>query len=198
MSGSSATAGVYVQGPPELVIADNRVKVAAGNGIEVYSNVAGMLGATVTGNLCIDTSAGVNAYYIRAAGAGAVLNMLFNSNGQSGFTNAIATSGSVQFVKDVAETFMGTTAPGNNSITLTAGVSAQTAIFSAVLTANRTVTLSTTNAQNGDWFRIVRTAAATGAFNIDVGGLKTLSAASTWCEVTYNGSAWVLTANGAL
>ena len=198
LSGAAITAGVFIQGVPELIVADNSVKVAAGNGIEVYSNVAGMLGSTVTGNLCVDTGAGVNAYFIRAAGAGAIVNMLFNDNAQSGFTNPIATSGPVLFVKDVAATLFGTTLPGNASITLTAGASAQTVIFNAVLTANRTVTLSTTNAQNGDMFRIVRTAAATGAFNIDVGGLKTLATAGLWCDVTYNGSAWVLTANGAL
>ncbi len=198
VSGAAVTAGIFVQGAPELVMADNRVKVAAGNGIEIYSNVAGMLGASVTGNLCVDTSAGVHAYYIRAAGAGLIANMALSGNAQSGFTNAVTTSGPVLFVKDVVDTFLGTVAPGNASVTLTAGASAQTAIFSAVLTANRTVTLSATNAQNGDMFRVVRTAAATGAFSIDVGGLKTLATAGLWCEVTYNGSAWVLTANGAL
>jgi hypothetical protein len=44
----------------------------------------------------------------------------------------------------------------------------------------------------GRTFRIVRTANATGAFNLNVGTgpLKAL-AVSTWCDVTYNGSAWL-------
>lgn len=53
------------------------------------------------------------------------------------------------------------------------------------------ITLSTTGAYNGAKFRIVREASATGAFNLNVGTgpLKALTAASTWCEVEYDGSA---------
>jgi hypothetical protein len=63
------------------------------------------------------------------------------------------------------------------------------------LTADRTVTLSTTDAVGGMkmWFQ--RTGA--GSFNLNIGGLKNLST-NTWCEVTYSGSAWILTAYGAL
>ncbi len=63
------------------------------------------------------------------------------------------------------------------------------------LTADRVVTLSTTGAYNGATFKITRT--GTGAFNLDIGGLKSL-VPNTWCEVTYNGTAWRLTQYGAL
>lgn len=67
------------------------------------------------------------------------------------------------------------------------------------LTADRAVTLSTTYARTGARFRIIRTAAATGAFNLNVGTgpLKAL-AVGTWCDVEYDGSAWFLAAYGAL
>lgn len=63
------------------------------------------------------------------------------------------------------------------------------------LTADRTVTLSTTDAYAGARARFTRTGG--GAFNLSIGGLKNL-ATNTWCEITYNGSAWYLSAYGAL
>jgi hypothetical protein len=65
------------------------------------------------------------------------------------------------------------------------------------LTANRTVTLSSTNAFSGCRFRVTRSAGATGSFDLNVGGLKIL-AAGEWCDVEYDGSAWVLSAYGTL
>jgi Right handed beta helix region len=198
MTGASVTAGIIVQSAPSLSISSNFVDIAAGNGVEVYSNTAGMTGGTIVGNNVKGNSTGTNGYYIRAAGAGTITNLTFADNVSNGFTTPILTSSQVFFGKDVLETSLGASAPGNNSITLTPGVSAKVAVFNVALTVNRTVTLSTTNAQKGDQFRITRTAAATGAFNIDVGGLKTLTAVSQWCDVMYDGSAWVLTAYGTL
>ena len=70
-------------------------------------------------------------------------------------------------------------------------------VLTAPITANRTVTLSTTLAQRGTQAFFTRTAASTGAFNWDIGGLKNL-AAGQWCEVGYDGSAWVLLQFGSL
>jgi hypothetical protein len=91
----------------------------------------------------------------------------------------------------------GVTTVGDADATLTARTSAGNQNWSTTLTADRAVTLSTTGALTGDVFRISRP--ASGAFNLNVGSgpLKAL-AAGTWCEVTYNGSAWVLTAAGTL
>jgi hypothetical protein len=86
---------------------------------------------------------------------------------------------------------------GDNSVTIQAGVDAEMQRFATALTANRTVTLSTTSATKGDTFRVVRT--GLGAFTLDVGGLKTIpSATAAFVDVAYNGSAWVLTGYGAL
>lgn len=86
---------------------------------------------------------------------------------------------------------------GNASITLTAG-SARTQRFNTVLTANRTVTLPTSDVFNGMKFRVAREAGATGAFNLTVGGIRVLGAASTWVDVEYDGSAWRVTGYGTL
>lgn len=86
---------------------------------------------------------------------------------------------------------------GDANVTIIAGVDAPTQQFATPLTTNRTVTLSSTNAFTGASFKVVRTAAATGASTLDVGGLKTL-AAGEWAVVEYTGSAWLLTGFGAL
>ena len=88
---------------------------------------------------------------------------------------------------------------GDNSITATVGQTAPTIRYGTALTAPRTITLATTDVPNGSKFRVVRQAAATGASGLAVGTgpLKTL-ALGEWCDVEYNGSAWILTAFGAL
>jgi hypothetical protein len=71
--------------------------------------------------------------------------------------------------------------------------------FRTALSTNRTLTLGTTGARNGQVVRVVREAGATGASTLSVGGLKTL-AVSQWCDVVYdsNTSSWRLTAFGSL
>lgn len=90
---------------------------------------------------------------------------------------------------------------GNADATLTLDQSETIVMFGSAITADRSVTLPGTG-RNGFTIRVVRMAAATGAFNVNVGTgpLKALAAASTWCEVTWSGpaSAWVLTAYGTL
>lgn len=86
---------------------------------------------------------------------------------------------------------------GNTSITLTYG-SAMTQRFNTPLTAARTVTLPTNKVFNGMKFRVVREAGATGAFNLAVGGIKTLSAAGSWVDVEHDGVAWRVTGAGSL
>lgn len=85
---------------------------------------------------------------------------------------------------------------GDSNATLTVG---QPPIqqWTSALTANRTVTLATTGALNGDRFRIVRT--GLGAFTLTVGAVKTMPAATAaWAEVHYDGTAWRLTGYGTL
>jgi hypothetical protein len=86
---------------------------------------------------------------------------------------------------------------GDINATLTPFASFPTNIWKSPLTTNRTVTLSSTGAASGVKFRVTRTAASTGAFTLDVGGLKSL-AAGQWCDVEWDGAVWMLTAFGSL
>lgn len=86
---------------------------------------------------------------------------------------------------------------GDNSVTLTVGTDTPIQLFNTTLTNNRTVTLSTTNAVNGDWFRIVRN--GLGAKTLDVGGLKVIpNSTAAFVDVMFNGTSWVLTGYGTL
>lgn len=73
--------------------------------------------------------------------------------------------------------------------------SAPNILHAAELTADVTLTLDTVGAVRGQTLRITRHSA--GAFNLDVGGLKSL-ATNQWADVTFNGTAWYLSAAGAL
>lgn len=88
---------------------------------------------------------------------------------------------------------------GDSDATLNPLGSLGTNQWQSPLTANRAVTLSTTGAFSGCKFRIVRTTAATGAFNLNVGSgpLKAL-AAGQWCDVEYTASFWQVVAAGSL
>jgi hypothetical protein len=86
----------------------------------------------------------------------------------------------------------GVNSVGDASITLTAMVNMPTQRYATTLTANRTVTLSATNAWQGAWFEIINTQAAA-TYTIDVGGLKTIPAATpATVKVVFNGTAWQL------
>jgi len=88
---------------------------------------------------------------------------------------------------------------GDSGATLSPLGSLGTNVWASPLTADRAVTLSTTNAFSGCKFRITRTAGSTGAFNLNVGSgpLKAL-AAGQWCDVEFDGTNWILTASGSL
>lgn len=86
---------------------------------------------------------------------------------------------------------------GDADATLYPGKSAVTQILNTAITAPRTITLSTDKARNGTTFAVVRRAGASGVLGVSVGGLKTL-AVSQWCEVQFNGTAYILTKFGSL
>lgn len=83
---------------------------------------------------------------------------------------------------------------GDAILTLTPGVTPENVVVNTALTANRVFTLSTTNAVEGDFFNITRVG---GAFNLDVGGVKTL-AADQWGRFVYRGGAWAKQQFGSL
>lgn len=79
--------------------------------------------------------------------------------------------------------------------TYTATWSRAVIFHTGTLTAGRLITLTTAGIPSGWTARFTRT--GSGAFNLSIGGLKNLTT-NTWCDVAYNGSAWVLTAAGSL
>lgn len=88
---------------------------------------------------------------------------------------------------------------GDAAASLAVGSAQRVNVWGTPLTAARAVTLSTVQAVNGTRFRIVRSAAATGAFPLNVGtGPLAALYAGQWCDVVYNGSAWILEARGRL
>lgn len=143
-----------------------------------------------------------------------VLNINNNTNGiiAGGITNFgydyayFDSNGSnSNFVLELSPGFMGkkvrqsTSADrGDNSITIAVGTDAVTQRFATTLTANRTVTFSTSNAVNGDKFRITRTGG--GAFNLGTTGTfnnKSLTQ-NQWADYEFSGSGWYLTGFGSL
>jgi hypothetical protein len=65
-------------------------------------------------------------------------------------------------------------------------------VLTCLLTANRTLTLSGCTPRHGHVLEVVRTASATGAFSIDVGGMKQLTAAGSSARLVYRSETWVL------
>jgi hypothetical protein len=85
-------------------------------------------------------------------------------------------------------------ATSTSNFTLTTLVDAPTIRHTATLSADRTVTLSGTNAYNGVRFHIARTGGGVGLLSI--GGLHMLSG-GRWCIVEHDGSAWRLIGAGS-
>lgn len=85
----------------------------------------------------------------------------------------------------------------NATFTFSPLVSRWNQYLNVPITATRTVTLSTSFAQQGTEATFTRSAAATGASNWAIGSLKNL-AVGQWCKIGYDGSAWVLLQFGSL
>ncbi len=184
-----------------------------------FATLYGLLIPAGTENFNNDYYEGANcSQALRCLSAGpinmGVLNLHDNTNGiigsgmsDFGFDYAINTNNTTDtnVVLEVLPGFRGkkvrqsvSADRGDASVTLTIGVDQISQRFATTLTANRTVTLSTTNAVNGDKFRISRTGA--GAFNLSTSGTfnnKGL-AQDEWVEYEFQGAGWYLTAKGSL
>ena len=203
-----------------LKLTDNEFKTS----VDLANNNSGLMEVngsdiTVRDNNFVSTTAGVNVGNAICNASGAVIsNTVFGNNKANNFaaaikltvgggtfsataeygTEAINCTSSVLLASTVLRrdnVRTGIAAVGDVDTTLVSS-SKGTLWYSSNLTANRTITLSTTSIREGLRFKIVRTGG--GAFNLSVGGLKTLSVSGTWCEVEYTGSAWLLIANGTL
>lgn len=83
----------------------------------------------------------------------------------------------------------------NADATVTPTASVYQVFHTGTLTADRLLTLTTAGMTSGFTIRFTRT--GSGAFNLSASGLKNL-VTNSWCDVVFNGSAWVLTAYGTL
>jgi hypothetical protein len=94
---------------------------------------------------------------------------------------------------------IGVATNGDVAKTLTALFDAETQRWNSPLTVDRAVTLNTNGDYSGAKFRVIRTAAATGAsaLNVGSGPLKVLTP-GTWVDVESDGSAWFVSAAGSL
>ncbi len=128
--------------------------------------------------------------------------------------NLTAAAASLVAVTDAGDFYLGTTVEailqeireaitvdnGDTSQTLTYNSNTPVQRWNTALTANRTATLSTSNAKEGAAFTIIRGSGATGNFSLAVGSLCTLWAPGSWARVRYDAgtTAWVLEAQGLL
>lgn len=185
---------------------ENFTSGAAGS--RVSFNVAGIGSASTTEVIRLEALTGLSMF-----GANVVIDQNRNHLLRSYTigTEPTATAGLVNYTSDLggggnvtvgngtnfkrASNKGQTTVNTNANFTLTVLSSAGNILHTGTLTADRTITLSTTNASVGDEFTITRT--GSGAFNLIVGGLKNL-ATNTWCKVVYDGTAWYLAMYGAL
>ena len=89
---------------------------------------------------------------------------------------------------------------GDADVTFTNNSSARIQRWDTALSANRTLTLSTSNAKEGAKVFAVRGSGATGNFTLAVGSLATLRAPGEWALCAYDAgtSAWVLIGYGTL
>ena len=94
---------------------------------------------------------------------------------------------------------MGIKSNVDESVTLTGWVSSQTQRWNLPLASDKNVTLATADIYAGARFRIIRTAASTGAavLNVGSGPLKALNPGE-WCDVESLGGSWMLTGFGSL
>lgn len=84
--------------------------------------------------------------------------------------------------------------------TSTSDIDGTLLLYNVPIAADRAVTLTVAGAYAGMKWRITREIAATGAFNVNVGTgpLKAMGTVGNWCEVTFDGTAWILSAFGTL
>lgn len=174
--------------------------------VEIHDNVmwqASDPASTPVSPFFLDTTAsttrpayirGAVHYWVAPAGSAAFGSRVTDLRTGRTYRQITATAGTAWALEQVESV---SADRGNVSVTLTIDdVTIQR--FATALTADRTVTFPSAATSRGLRFRVVRESTATGAFNLTVNAGKVLNAAGQWCEYQCNGSAWTLTATGAL
>lgn len=173
-AGNVGSYGVQVHGS-NVWVAGNR-SLLLNPGTKTHNTVyidSTAVKATVFGNAS-------NASYLTVVNAGSASRIYENTNsgtGGVGASNIVAAAGDAN-----------ATAPAAPYATVA---------YSVPITADRTVSVSG-YPHAGDVLRVSRATASTGAFGVIVGASLKSLAAGQWCELTYSGTAWDVTAAGSL
>lgn len=205
-----------------VTVADNSLGEPSPMGIAVYHDNDGL---TVSGNSIVDpwssavtTPAGIavrNSYNVTMVGGNTVRRgsksatyVLVDGVRVDGTTGCRTTLAWNDLVDATAPQYLaaGSLVIGAETVsadlgdadyTAQCGASPTTLYFGTTLTADRAVTLSTTNAYPGARFRITRT--GLGSHTLAVGSVKTIgSATAAFVDVIYQAGAWRLAAYGTL
>lgn len=183
LAGTQTTADVsnieilrLAQASPQLITA------ITGKGYNPFRVFGSLAGTTLRNGVNLALLSGED--YV--VGAGEVLQFMTNSTG--GGVYEVGTTYRPKYA-----------APGNAAFT-TKPAPHCTVTYKLPITADRAVTLNATNPRAGEVVRVVRTAAATGAFNVNVAhslGTKALAAGAN-ATFVYDGAAWELVDSGAV
>lgn len=181
-----------------------------GIGVTVDGQNVRIMGVRVSGNITLaNTMSGACAFIGNVQTAGtftdnspAQVCMVMHHPLGAGFVNINKQTVTQSLNAEEIQTFRVGANSGDADTNLTLDQSQTMIMYNTPLTAARNVNMPA-SARPGKTFRVVRQAGCTGAFNLNVNGpglLKALTAASTWCDVTWSGpaGAFVLTANGTL
>lgn len=184
-SGNRQTKGVYIRcgmaGATlnRVIVDDPDVSDSVSFGVQVDGTGSGTLGAVTLKYGDASNAGAANAFSVRTA-----------TDRVMGIPNRQVAGLSVSGTR------------GDVAVTLTVGSDARIQRWTAALTVDRAVSLSATAALPAARFRILRESTSTGAFNLNVnnqaGTLLKALAVSTWAEVEYDGSNWILVGYGAL
>lgn len=181
--------GIQLAGPDSVLHANDVLRASLTAGSYAYSITAAAARSTITSNVADDDQGTPTqrGFLFDAAG---VDGLTVSGNKIKRFTGSRV--GNTHLLTNVAWGWndfgqLGkTTISTDADATLTPFTTKELVVHNGTLTADRTLTLTTTNAPIGFEYLIKRTGA--GAFNLSVGGLKNL-ATNTWCRVRVTAAA---------
>lgn len=215
---SNDNSGIVLSVSQQTIITSPRCEDNTGRGIYLFSSdncqvLGGILdgnstagiqvqaaGATIQGVRSTNNATGIQVSTGGGGGANGnvVESCTVGSNSgadyslAAGTTRVLDSTGALTVVTDMTDANLSVTFGPVNTVRLAVPIA-----------AGRTLTLQNTNVVSGDRIRVVRTAAATGAFSLTIsasgfGTLRALANPSEWAEATFDGTFWVLTAYGTL
>lgn len=201
--------GIHVESAlSNFRIADNLIiasQPAAGNGYGIHFNNAASVatnGEVSYNTLLSAETVSIGIFSFHATGFGSPGSVRIGPNTIFGYTTAISIQQQTDQPYAVPVLPEVSADNGDAAKTLNAISDEPTQVWATPLTVARAVTLNRQvdpGGLVGAKFRIVRTAASTGAsaLNVGSGPLKAL-ATGQWCDVECRGDTWILTAFGSL